>query len=128
VEAFVFIGLLFAHWVGDFVCQTRYMADNKSKDWLALTSHVLTYMTVLGVFIGVLLVGLALNGPGYAGLFFLWLGVNFALHFGTDAITSRITSYYWSQRQTSAFFRTIGFDQFLHATALLLTTKYILGI
>ena len=128
MEAFVFIGLLFAHWIGDFVCQSRYMADNKSKDWLALTMHVLAYTTVVAVYIGFVLIALSLNGPAYAGLFFLWLAVNFALHFGTDAVTSRITSNYWKRQQVSAFFRTIGFDQFLHATALLLTTKYILGI
>ena len=39
--------LLMAHFVGDFICQTDWMALNKSKRWDALALHVGVYSAVL---------------------------------------------------------------------------------
>lgn len=40
LDKWCFVNILIAHWVGDFVCQTRHMADNKSKDIKVLLKHL----------------------------------------------------------------------------------------
>jgi len=71
------ISLVVAHFVGDFILQSDWMAIQKSKRWDALTLHVLLY-----------------------SLCFLPWGLHFFLltyltHFITDAITYRVTSKLW---------------------------------
>jgi N-acetylglutamate synthase-like GNAT family acetyltransferase len=109
--------LFFLHWFGDFVCQTRWMADNKSKNVKALTLHVLTYTLVL-------FVGLALFVPTQGLLYFAAL--NFVLHWLTDITTSQITRYFWAKKDIHKFFATIGFDQFIHSACLLYTARAFL--
>jgi len=43
----VIAGLLAAHWVGDFLLQSDYMALNKSKDNIALANHCTAYSLVM---------------------------------------------------------------------------------
>ena len=109
--------LLFFHWIGDFVCQNRYIADNKSKSWYVLTLHVAIYSFVMS---WGTIIALGKVNP-------IWLIVNFLAHFVTDAITSRITSHLHKKGKIKEFFTVIGFDQFIHATTLILTTKYFLN-
>lgn len=47
-----------------------------------------------------------------AGQFFV---VTYLAHFVTDAVTSRISSYFYKKGDTHNFFVIIGFDQWLHA-------------
>lgn len=83
--------LLVAHFVADFLCQTDWMAVNKSKDWNALTWHVAVYGLVLGV-----VLRLATGPRGLEGGWFVL--ANMGAHFVQDAITSRITSRLWFVR------------------------------
>lgn len=98
--AFV-VFLMSLHFIGDWLLQTSWMAMNKSRSWIALGTHVLVYSLT----------------------FLLPLGVTFAvvtglLHFLVDAITSRITSAFWSKHNYRFFFLTIGVDQLIHLYAL----------
>lgn len=79
--------LLTAHFIGDFVCQSDEMATKKSKDWGVLVYHVAVYTAVVGL-VASALAGSASAAGGFAA-------VTFALHFLTDAVTSRITSKLW---------------------------------
>lgn len=125
------LSLLAAHFVGDFLLQSDWMATNKSKSTLALGIHCLVY-----------------------SLCFLPWGLEFAfwtliLHVNVDAITSRITSKLWflemmpiksspycaicdgwsyvcNVRPTRHwFFVVIGFDQLVHAVCLALTLRFV---
>ncbi len=98
------------HWLGDFVLQSDWMARNKSKNWAALTAHVGVYTATL--MIGTLSIGYAL--------------LNGVLHFGVDAITSRINSRLWADKEVHYFFVGVGADQFVHY-ACLLGTYWLLG-
>lgn len=104
----VVLALVWTHVVADFVAQTDTMAINKSTSnkWLAL--HVLVYSACF--LPGCFLLGLQ------AGLAFCT--VNYAAHFATDYVTSRITSRLWKQGRRHAFFVVIGIDQGFHLTAL----------
>lgn len=118
--------ILFWHWVADFVCQSNYMAQNKSMNWKVLLDHVVTYSVVLNI--GLLAVyrhgeyGLGFSSVVTAHFFCL----NAIGHFVTDAITSRITSRLWEAKQVHWFFVVIGIDQFIHYATLLYTAQRLL--
>ena len=111
------IGMFTLHFIGDFVFQTRKMADNKSKSIYYLTSHVLWYcIAFMPTFL--------LIGGNVAYVEFMV--VLFTTHWITDFITSKITTYFWKKKQIKSFFTTIGFDQLIHIITLLLMFKYFI--
>jgi hypothetical protein len=89
--------IFISHRLADFVFQTGWMAKNKSKDWLALSARVVVYSVIM-------LAGLLLSLGFRNGL----------IHFATDAVTSRFSSYFYRSQQNSYFWWTIGFDQCVH--------------
>lgn len=107
--------LLVAHFVADFVCQTDWMAQNKSKRWDALALHVAVYGAVLGAF--------AMFAVGRIGIT-AFLLPNILAHFAQDAITSRINSRFWQAKQVHWFFVGIGADQLLHYVTLFATAGW----
>lgn len=109
--------VMFTHWVGDFVFQTEWMATQKSKLWRALFAHVGTYTVILAALAFYL-------APWQTALQFTLL--NGALHLATDAVTSRITSYFSEEKNMRLFFVTIGLDQFLHFVALYATWQHFM--
>lgn len=114
------LAILFIHFVADFIMQSDWMAQNKSKNWTALSMHVAVYMIGLFGGVGALL---AIPEPDEATLLqaLAFVGVNGVLHFITDAITSRINSRLWAAKEVHWFFVSVGFDQFIHYTCLFLT-------
>lgn len=116
----LFLWLLFAHFVGDFVLQSHRMSTLKSKDWGVLFEHVAIY-----------------TGTIFTALFFVTINAidpvavvaycvtNGALHFCTDAITSRMTAALWKAERVHDFFVVVGADQFVHALCLGLTLQLI---
>ena len=105
--------LLVAHFVGDFICQTDWMAANKSKRWDALMEHVLVYSTVLAVCV------FPISGNAID-----WLVINMGAHFVQDAITSRINARLWQANERHWFFVGIGADQLLHYVTLFVTASW----
>ena len=87
--------LLAAHFIADFVCQSDWMANHKSKRWDALALHVLIYGGAVALCVGAY--EFAVGGSARP---WLWLWVNLAAHFVQDAITSRITSRLWFLKMT----------------------------
>ena len=122
--------ILFVHWISDFVFQSSWMATNKSKNWIALSLHVLTYTVSMGV---LMLLSGALVSIFFSDIiggaimvitplaFVKWIALNGVLHFITDAITSRITSHLWKKNDMHNFFVVVGFDQFIHYSCLIIT-------
>jgi len=106
-----------AHWLGDFVLQHRWLAENKSKNIVALLLHVSIYTLVLCL-------AMAQFFPLEAILIFGL--VNAATHGSIDSITSKITNYFWKKQWIACFWWTIGFDQMLHTCILLLTYRTFL--
>jgi len=116
---YLIIWIMFAHWAGDFVLQSGWMATNKSKNLKALFLHAATYTTTIIALISVIF-SLEIKSILLFGL------LNGVMHFGIDGITSRITSHLWQKKSVHYFFVMIGFDQFLHFTALCLTMHFFL--
>lgn len=145
------LSLLVAHFIGDFVFQSNWMALNKSKSWLALTAHVTIYAATIGCWgCGVfVLAGFPWDAAlARAGVF---AGLTFVTHFVTDAITSRMTTALWfiplyprepvdiasryqaypyfayvEEKRRHWFFVVIGLDQLIHAATLAWTWDIVL--
>jgi hypothetical protein len=149
--------VLTAHLIGDFVCQSDWMAVHKSKRWDALTWHVGVYTVVIAGIVTVAFNHHWITVPLSREPVAWWIGANAAAHFVTDAVTSRITSRLWFlepahgiwvQAENTVpkhgrtlvnpwvakaggnrhwFFVTIGIDQWIHAVTLLVTAGWWLG-
>ena len=113
--------LLVAHFVGDFLCQTDWMALNKSKRLDALALHVGVYIGVVA-FIYFLFLKQILFTDAADGWAFI--AVNAVAHFVQDAITSRINARLWQANQRHWFFVGIGADQLLHYVTLFVTAGW----
>lgn len=121
--SYLFIYFLLVHWLADFVCQTDWMATNKSKLMEALILHVLVYSTVL--FIGTFLICFTKDIP--ASSFVAFCMINSITHFIIDFITSRISSTLYKSNDIHNFFVVIGFDQFAHIAILFASYNYFIG-
>lgn len=110
--------IMFFHWICDFLLQSRWMAENKSKNIIALMTHVLTYSGAMFLLCA-LIHGLQLA--------FVFSFVNGALHFLTDFGTSKLTTHFREQENNYLFFGTIGLDQYIHFVCLWMTANYMLA-
>jgi hypothetical protein len=102
--------LMFVHWIADFICQSNYMATNKSKSNAALTYHILVYTLVLLIM---------------TKFSFTFALINGLSHFCIDYVTSRLSSSQWQKGKVHNFFVVIGFDQMLHVMILIKTMNYL---
>jgi len=93
--------ILAVHYVADFLLQSDWMAQNKSKAWKPLLVHI-------GVYTAALLV----LGP-------LWAVCNGVAHLVTDYFTSRATSRLFAAKEIHWAFAVIGLDQLVHTLTLL---------
>jgi len=118
--------LLTVHFVADFVLQSDWMAQNKSKSNRALGLHVGVY--TVAILVGSAPLAFILKGtdpiPFSAAV--LWAAVNGVAHFATDYVTSRINSRLWAAKNVHWFFVGVGFDQLIHAWTLGLTMIWLL--
>lgn len=114
------IAVLAMHWAADFVFQSHWMATNKSKSIIALSSHIAAYTAAMAA--GCFAVFWNLPSPNILA----FAAINGALHFTTDFVSSRITSRLWSNGHVHYFFVVIGLDQLAHQVAIVLTANELL--
>jgi len=114
----ILIYILFLHWWADFICQPRWIVENKTKDYRVLLVHVLVYGLILAIGLGGVL-------PRQQLLPFLAVVVS--LHAVVDAATSKLIDYLRRQQWTQMFFTALGFDFFIHTACLVATAKWLIG-
>jgi len=113
--------LMFIHWVGDFLFQTPWMGENKSKNFKALVTHTTVY-TLIMMFGSVYWLEFSISDIFMFGL------ITFACHTITDFFSSKLTSKQFSNKIYNGFsggFTIIGMDQYLHLMQIILTYKYL---
>lgn len=112
--------LLIVHYIADFICQTRWMGENKSKDWRALLLHVGIYTFVLSVCMNAVVP----NFPAeYPHNFVIFNGV---AHWLTDYVTSRASRWAYENKRMGMFWNIIGADQLIHGLTLYYSAKMLL--
>jgi hypothetical protein len=114
INIYIVLEILFIHWFADFVCQSDWQAKNKSKSWRALLEHTAIYSAIWFWPMLYLL-------PGDVSGALSFIGITMICHTIQDYFTSRLNSKLWAKGDVHNFFISIGFDQFLHFTQLLLT-------
>lgn len=121
IELEIVLLILGAHFIGDFVFQSSWMAQNKSENWGALLLHTSIYTTVMSIIF--LRAALLVDNLEGLGIFFV---ITFIAHTLQDKITSTLTSGFFTGKNWRMLFGTIGLDQFLHFVQLLITYKIFL--
>ena len=114
--------ILIVHWIFDFFAQTHWQATNKSKNNIALLSHVGVY--TIGLILMVLLNYGYFQHLSYAVGFIVF---NAVAHFFTDYVTSRASSSLYEKEEYHDFFVVIGFDQLLHYLTLIGSFVLLIG-
>ena len=121
--------IIFIHWIADFVLQTDWQSQNKSKNNFALLSHTSNYSLVwllpMCLVFGVMKEGATTEWIVWTTLYFSM--ITLVAHTITDYFTSRLNSKLWSEGKVHYFFVSVGFDQVLHYGQLFLTYYYLLN-
>lgn len=131
INVFIVLGILFIHYVADFILQDEDWAVNKSKSNYILFKHVFVY-SLFWFF-----TMFWFNGVCGKGIFpslvtaLEFSSVTFVCHFATDYLTSRRTSKLFAEKKYGSpipnlgAFSMIGFDQILHYLQLFITFQLI---
>jgi uncharacterized membrane protein YciS (DUF1049 family) len=121
--------IIFIHWIADFVLQTDWQAQNKSKNNFALLSHTSNYSLVwllpMCLVFGKMKEGATTEWIIWSTFYFGM--ITLVAHTITDYFTSRLNSKLWSAGKVHYFFVSVGFDQVLHYGQLFLTYYYLLN-
>lgn len=116
------LGVIVIHYIGDFVAQSDWEAQNKSSSNWALLSHTSTYaLWWIPFMISFFTISIILK----------FVIITFIAHTITDYITSRINKRLAVKAKETGnwhnFFLSIGFDQVLHYVQLFSTFYYLLN-
>jgi len=108
---YLFTCIILIHYIADFPFQTSEMALNKSKCNKALDNHVRVYSSVVCI-LSAIFIFYVLQ------VSFIWLLLyliyTYVTHFGTDYVTSRLCSKYFSKQDYHMGFVIVGADQCIH--------------
>ncbi len=115
--AFIASVLIFCHFVGDWLLQDRYVAENKSKKISILLYHLLTVHLVL-------VAGMVGMGFDATPSLLICLAINAAIHGVLDWTIWKIYAKFWHDPETpihkqKAFYNTIAVDQCIHLACLM---------
>lgn len=110
--------IVIAHYVADWLCQTREMAEGKSSSWYWLNLHG-------GVYTCALLIAIETQVSYDKAL--PWAFLNGAAHWITDALTSRLNAWSWKTGHKGGFWNGVGGDQCLHYLTLFATAAWLLS-
>ncbi len=116
INLYIVLGILFWHWIADFILQTDNQAKLKSSNIDYLLGH--TFQYTISWFIPIFIYW---GIYGFNNILLAFIPITFICHTFTDYITSRLNKLLWDQKMVHEFFVSIGFDQFLHYLQLLIT-------
>jgi membrane-bound metal-dependent hydrolase YbcI (DUF457 family) len=111
ISLWIVLAIIVIHYIADYICQTHWMAINKSSNNYALLSHTLLYSLCW-----IILPWITINP-----MFLLFIPITFICHTITDYFTSRKVKYFFDKKDFHNGFVVIGFDQVLHYFQLFLT-------
>lgn len=113
------IVIFVAHWIGDFLSQTKEIADKKNESVVALTTHVMIYTVWMAIALAITaqIMGVVKNIDAFNFILFIWF--IFITHWFVDFFTSKITHKLYKEQRWYGFFSVLGADQLIHTISLL---------
>lgn len=127
IQINIILIILFWHWIADFVLQTDWQAQNKSKNIEALLQHTSVY-SASWIIPGIVIFSDKYSNPKLFFVILFFVLTTWIIHSITDFFTSKLNTKLWNEKKIHWFFVSIGFDQFLHFTQLLLTFYFFNNI
>lgn len=109
IEVSQLLLIIWLHFISDFILQPTFLSENKSNNNYILLIHVAIYL------IPFILIG------------WIFAIINGVLHFIIDWFSSRICKFFFIKKKLHLFFITIGLDQVIHISILILTYKIYIG-
>lgn len=122
----ILIYILVLHYIGDWLLQSRQMAENKYKISSDMLSHICIYTATLAF--GMMFAywpEMILNKPIWPSMVIFWPVLNGVAHFTVDAVTSNMTHRFYEAKRIGTFWNTIGFDQLCHGIILFSTYNWL---
>lgn len=123
-ELILLLSIFVLHYIGDYVLQTREMAENKSHSLKFLSMHVMFYVIpflIAYMIFDVLMtfndMPLDIKSAEKMAYGIIWF---FFSHWFIDMFTSKMSHNYHKKNKTKPFWLTIGFDQLLHNASILI--------
>jgi len=112
------IVILIAHFIGDFLCQSRRMANNKSRNIWWLATHGIIYSSILFILL------IAFTYHHHISIFLFAL-LNGIVHIIVDKFSSYYSNYFYFRHKIYQMFCVLGGDQLIHTLILLITANWI---
>ena len=128
---FIYLSMLFNHWLADFCFQTEAQATNKSKSNKYLAQHVLTYSlwnTMTSALIYFMLNIFTITIVHFLVVIVFIFIFLFSIHFVIDYFTSRLNTKLWEAKRVHDFFVSVGADQYYHQIHLAILLLLLLAI
>ena len=129
ISVSIILSIFIIHFIADFIFQDEIWAITKSKNFINLLKHTITYSFIW--FIVGFIYACTFNTEELRSQAILnsiyFFCITFVAHTITDYFTSKVTSYLYSKGKYGSsipnlgFFTMIGFDQVLHYIQLFLT-------
>ena len=119
--------ILFGHWLSDFVLQKNKKSTRKKikyKNVKHILPHTLLYTTILTIGVNLLCITEDIY-CNYKLSVFYFFTITYITHFITDLVVTKINSKFLKKNQRHNYIVMIGFDQFIHATTLILIYNLI---
>ena len=129
MSIYLIVSIVIGHFVGDWICQSREMAEKKIENLWILLLHVLTANSVLFVFVlaSTQFFSIENNVVFCAIVFCVLLSV---LHFIQDLVLWSIYHdarglSYNDHKQDKIFFNTIALDQIIHLSITMIIANWL---
>jgi len=120
INVWAILGILFIHWIFDFIFQTDKDAKGKSTSIKCLLNHTFFYSLYWTIPMMALVV---FHDKPFCILWFV--PITFVAHTITDYFTSKLNTHLYKKGDIHNFFVSVGFDQWLHVVQLLLTYQIL---
>ena len=114
----VFISILFAHYIADFIMQPDRIARSKHDNFISLLQHAALYGCSMYLLVFIPLTVVLMYSPISV---LKYTAINTVAHLVCDFFSSKLSHKYFSKENYWAGFAVVGFDQFVHVVVLLLT-------
>ena len=125
MNVILIISILTAHWICDYLLQSRRMAVEKSSNIKWLLLHVITYSSAM-TFMLIIPLSWIIGKPIFILDVLVLFGIFSVPHLVVDFFTSKAAADFYKDQRYYWFFSILGLDQLLHYVSIFWGIDYFL--